>query len=224
LHAPVADASELADAVAALHPEIRFYLAHDLATKGAKPVARHMLETWVTANPSPSMIEIATFLTACRDQDEPSVVWQAFQAVLAHPPSDDVVTRYIDAVAAEFGIGAIAPFWGSLPNGLLARRPLLAARLSFYEHNPTTTKWLLEKVDLATLDQSDRQTWLGLLIAVATPAEAFEVLHGRRHTGRLPSDLLPGYARLAGGLGQDIEYRDALIDLASIAHAGSPDK
>jgi tetratricopeptide (TPR) repeat protein len=213
LHGPVADASELADAVAATHPEVRFYLAHDLAMKGAQPVARHMLENWVTANPSPSMIEIATFLTACRDLGEQTVIWQAFSDVLTHPSSDDLVIRWIDAVAGEFGIGAIAPFWGSLPNGLLGRRPMLAARLAFYEHDLITTKWLLGKVDLAAIEQSDRQAWIDLLNVVAAPTEVFEVLHQLRRGGRLPSDLLPSYARLAGSLGQDVEYRDALADL-----------
>ena len=81
-----ADASELGDAVAVLHPEIRFFLVRGLAEMGVRPLARHLLETWINANPSPSMNEIAAFLSACRDQDEPRIVWQAFSAVLETPP------------------------------------------------------------------------------------------------------------------------------------------
>ena len=218
LEAPVADASELADAVAALHPEIRFFLVRGLATMGAKPVARHLLSTWVKENPSPSTNDIAGFLSACREQGEPEIVWQAFGEVLRRPVSNDLIARYSEAIAAEFGIGALAPFWGSLPQEVAEQRPLLAAQLAFHEHNLAMTKWLLGKVDLATLGTSYRRTWIDLLMAVTSPPDAFGVLRDLRRSGRLPPDLLPQYARLAGELGQDIEYRAALVDLGRNVH------
>jgi hypothetical protein len=217
LRAPVAEASELAEAVAVLHPEIRLYLAHGLAAMGAIPIARHLLETWAAANPSPSMNEIAAFLSACREQDEPAIVWQAFGEVLRHPVSEDVITRYSEAIAAEFGLGALAPFWANLPK-VIEQRSLLAAQLAFHENNPGLTKLLLEEVDLFALEAPDRRMWFDLLVAVASPPEAFEVLRGRRRSNRLSLDLLPQYARLAGGLGQEIDYRDALADLNRKAH------
>ena len=191
LEAPVADASELADAVAVLHPEIRFFLVRGLATMGAKPVARHLLSTWVKENPSPSTNDIAGFLSACREQGEPEIVWQAFGEVLSRPASNDLIARYSEAIAAEFGIGALAPFWGSLPQEVTERRPLLAAQLAFHEHNLAMTKWLLGKVDLATLGTSYRQTWIDLLMAVTAPPDAFGVLRDLRRSGHLPADLLP---------------------------------
>jgi tetratricopeptide (TPR) repeat protein len=218
VRAPVADASELADAVAVLHPEVRFFLVQGLAKMGAGSVARHLLETWVKANPAPSMNEIAAFLSACRDQDEPGIVWQTFGEVLRGPSSNDLITHFSEAIAAEFGIGALAPFWTSLPLAVTEGRPLLAARLAFHEQNPAMTNWLLDKVDLATLEASDRRTWIDLLNAVASPPEAFEVLRDRRLSGRLPPDLLAQYARLAGGLGQETEYRAALADLSRAVH------
>jgi Flp pilus assembly protein TadD len=218
VRAPVADASELADAVAVLHPEVRFFLVQGLAKMGAGPVARHLLETWVKANPTPSMNEIAAFLSACRDQDEPGIVWQTFGEVLRGPSSNDLITHFSEAIAAEFGIGALAPFWTSLPPAVTEGRPLLAARLAFHEQNPAMTKWLLDKVDLAALETSDRRMWIDLLNAVASPPEAFEVLRNRRLSGRLPPDLLAQYARLAGGLGQEIEYRAAVADLSRMVH------
>ena len=211
--APVAEASDLADAVAVLHPEIRLFLAHGLAAAGAKPIARHLLETWASANPSPSMNDIAAFLSACRDQDEPAVVWQTLQeAVRRHAPND-VIGRYSVAIAAEFGIGALAPFWRSLPKTVIEQLPLLAAQLAFHEHDPGMTKRLLEKVDLAMLDASSQHLWIDLLTAVATPAEGFVVLRDRRHSGHLPQELLARYARLAAQLGQEFEYQSALGDL-----------
>ena len=218
LRAPVADASELGDAVVVLHPEIRFFLVRGLATIGAKLVARHLLETWVKANPSPSMDEIAAFLFACREQDEPAIVWQAFGNVLRQRSPVDLILRYSEAIAAEFGIGALAPFWASLPKAVIERGPLLAARLAFHEHNLVMTKWLLEKVDLTMLNTSNRRLWIDLLIAVASPPDVFEVLRTQRRGGQLPSDLLPQYARLAGVLGQEIEYRRALVDLSREIH------
>ena len=200
--------------MAVLHPEVRFFLVRGLAEMGAKPLARHLLETWVKANPSPSMNEIAAFLSACRNQGEQEIVWQTFGEVLRPPFSDEVITRYIEAIAAEFGIGALAPFWASLPQAVMERRPLLAARLAFHEHNLPMTKWLLEKIDPTVLETSDRQMWIDLLTAVASLPEAFEILRERRRAGILPPDLLRQYARLAGGLGQEVEYRSALADLS----------
>ncbi len=211
--APIADAAELAEAVAVLHPEVRLFLARDLAQTGAPQVARHLLETWTTANPSPSMNEIAGFLSACREQDEPAIVWRAFGEALRTPVSIDLIIRYSEAIAAEFGIGALAPFWPSLPPAVMERRPLLAARLAFYEDNPTMAKWLLGKVDLAALEASDRRMWIDLLTAIVSPAEVYEVLRDLRQSGRLPSDLTAQYARLAGGFGHEIEYRAALTEL-----------
>ena len=210
LQAPVADASELADAVVALRPEIRLFLVHGLATMGAKPVARHLLETWIEANSSPSANEIAAFLTACRDQDEPAIVWQTFGEVLSHSRSNDLIARYSEAIVAEFGIVSLAPFWASLPQGVIEQRPLLGARLAYHEGDLALTKWLLEKVDLATLATSDRRMWIDLLTTVASPSEVFGILRGQRP---LPPDLLPQYARLAGELGQEAEYRAALAEL-----------
>jgi tetratricopeptide (TPR) repeat protein len=213
LRAPVGDASELADAVAALHPEIRLFLVHELAADGARPVARHLLETWEDANPSPSTDEIAAFLTACREQDEPGIVWQTFGEVISHSRSSDVIAHYIDAIQAEFGIGALAPFWPKLPRGLLEHRPLMAARLAFHEGHLAAAKWLLEKADLRVLAPSDHQAWIDLFTLVTSPPEAFNFLREERHSGRLPPDLLVRYARLAGTLGQEAEYRAAVADL-----------
>jgi tetratricopeptide (TPR) repeat protein len=216
--APVADASELGDAVAALHPEVRFFLVHGLAQMGARAVARHLLETWIDATPSPSKNEIAAFLSACRDQDEPAVVWRTFGEVLNRPLSNELITRFIEALTAEFGIGALAPFWASLPPAITENRPLLAARLAFHEHDLAMTTWLLQKVDLVPLEASDRRMWFDLLTAATSPPDVFGMLRDRRRSGRLPSDLLPEYARIAGALGQEIEYRAALTDLNRKVH------
>ena len=156
-----------------LHPEVRFFLANGLAKMGAGPVARHVLATWSKANPAPSMNEIAAFLSACRDHDEPGIVWQAFAEVPGQHAPNDVITRYSEAIVAEFGIGALAPFWSSLPRAVIEGRPLLASRLAFHEHDLALTRWLLGKVDLDTIGTSERQMGLDLLTATASPSEVY---------------------------------------------------
>jgi hypothetical protein len=207
--APVAETSELAEAIVVLHPEVRFFLANGLAKMGARAVAHHILATWSKANPAPSMNEIAAFLSACRDQDEPAIVWRAFADVLGSPKSDNIVARYVAAIAAEFGIGALAPFWSSLPRAVIEGSPLLAARLAFQEHDFALTRWLLDRVDLDRLEISDRRFWIDLLTAVASPAEVFVALRERRIEGRLPRDLMADHARIAAALGEETEYRAA---------------
>ena len=212
-HAPVTDASELAETVAALHPELRFYLVGELAKMGAGPVADALLANWSQTNPSPSMNELAAFLTMCRQRNEPGIVWQAFAGVLRRHAPDDVIARYGEAIAAEFGIGALAPFWSYLPQSVYQASPLLAARLAFQEHDLPLTRRLLDKVDLSVAGRSDRQMWLDLLTAVAPPAEVFSALHNRQLSGSLPRDLIAKYAVIAGELGLDTEYRAALANL-----------
>lgn len=216
LQAPTAGASELAEAIVTLHPEVRFFLASGLAKSGAGLVARHVLATWSKANPAPSMNEIAAFLTACRDQDQPAIVWQVFAEVLGRHAPRDVITRYVTAIAAEFGIGALAPFWSNLPQAVIDGSPMLSARLAFHEHDLVLTRRLLDRIDLGTLGMSDRQMWIDLMTAIASPPEVFAALRDRRISGHLPRDLLPRYARFAAESGQEIEYRAALAGLRHV--------
>jgi tetratricopeptide (TPR) repeat protein len=219
LHALPNEASELAEAIAVLHPEVRFFLAKGLVNMGGMAVARHLLATWSTANPAPSANEIAAFLSACRDQDEPTIVWQAFAGALGRHAPNDIIARYSEAIAAEFGIGALAPFWASLPRKVIEDRPLLAARLAFHEHDLALTGWLLDRVDLRSLATPDRRMWIDLLTAILSPPEVFAVLRDRRSKGGLPGDIMADYARSAATFGQEMEYQAALADLRRIDRA-----
>jgi hypothetical protein len=212
LGAPEPEGLEIADAVVASHPEIRLYLIHILTRMGATAAARHLLETWAGTDRSPSADEIAAFLTACREQNEEPVFWQAFGRVL-ESKSSEVVARYTDTIVAEFGIGALAPFWQSLPREVTEHRPLLAARLAFHEGDLEMVRRLLDQLNLTPLSASDRQIWIDLLMATASAPETFVVLRRLRHRGSLPADLLPQYVRLAGELGEEAEYQAALVEL-----------
>ncbi len=216
-YAPVADASELAEAVAVLHPELRFFLVNELAKVGAPQVAERLLATWSQANPSPSLNELAAFLGACRALNEPGIVWQAFAGVLSRHAPDGVVTRYSQAIAAVFGIGSLAPFWPYLPQSIYQSSPLLAAQLAFQEHDLALTRRLLDRVDLSVALSADRRMWLELLTAVAQPAEVVAALHNRQLRGSLPRELMAKYAVMAGELGLDTEYRAALTDLRHVS-------
>jgi hypothetical protein len=212
-NAATSDAAEVAEAVVQLHPEIRLFLVHELAASDAKPVAAHLLETWARANASATMDEMAGFLTACRELDEPALVWRNFGEVLGGSAPDTFKARFSEAMVAEFGIASLAPFWARLPRAALEGNPLLLARLAFHEQNLPLAKLLLDRVEVAALPALDRQMWLGLLNAVASPVEVFEVLRRVHRRGGLPHELLLPYARLAGGLGQEIDYRAAVADL-----------
>lgn len=212
-HAP-AEAMLLADAVTDLHPEIRFYLVRALTEDGSNAVAHHLLETWPKANPLPSMEQIAGFLTACREQNQQDLVWRALGTTLADRSAEAIAPLYAEAIAAEFGIGALAPFWGDLLQPVLTYRPLLAARLAFHERSVDLAKRLVGVIDPSTLSTGDRRIWTDLLTASATPVEAFKLLYARRSGGRLPPDVLVVYAKLAGELGQEVELRSVLKELS----------
>jgi tetratricopeptide (TPR) repeat protein len=213
--ARVTDAAVLADAVVAAHPETRLYLAHELFAMGARPLSRRLLVTWAAAQTHPTAADIAAFLTVCREFHDPGIVWQAFGEVLAAHRSPDFVISFSEAVAAEFGIRALAPYWNALPKRLAQRRPLLAARLVFDANDIPLTRYFLGRVDISALDSSGQQIWFDLLNTVAEPKVALEVLRIQRSGGHLSPRLLAQYARLAGAYGHDGELRAALADLQS---------
>lgn len=210
-HLPPSEASDLADAVVEVHPDIRLFLVQDLARADAKPAAIHLLETWIMANASPRADEVAAFISVCRQQNQLRIVWDSYAYALGHHFADEVVTRLSEAIAAEFGIASLAPFWSRLPQEMMEQTSLLPARLAFAAHDQRTTNNLLQVVDLTALDRPSRQMWMELLTATTSPIEALQVLRNRRD--RLPPDLLVSYARLAGELGQEIDYRAAVAAL-----------
>jgi tetratricopeptide (TPR) repeat protein len=220
-YAPVATAAQLADAVALAHPEIRFYLAGELSKAGAHAVARRLLAGWSAANPAPQPNQIAGFVAACHDHDAPGIVWSAFASALARPAPDAVIGSFADAIIAQFGIGAIAPFWPSLPQAVVARRPLLAVRLALDANDTALARRLLAAVAPAALPAAERQQWSALLAAAAAPGERFAILRRLSETGALPAELNSEYASLALQLGHEQAYRTALAP-ARYATDGGP--
>ena len=206
---PKAGASEvddLADAVAALYPDIRLYLVKDLAGAGATPVARHLLVTWVDANPSPTPNEIAAFLSICLELDQQDIAWQTFGAVLSRGKPKNVIIQFANAMAANFGVGALAPFWVALPPDFAERAPILAALLAFHEGDLVATHRLIAMVDVSSLSETDTLLWTELLAAVTTPGDALPMLRERRDSPRLSAALLVQYARAVRTLGQNYEF------------------
>jgi tetratricopeptide (TPR) repeat protein len=208
-----AEASALADTVVAFHPEIRLYLVHEMLMS-APSVARHLLTTWGAAQTNPTSADFAAFLTACRELRDPAIIWQNFADALAARRPDRLIMGFGEAIAAEFGIQALAPFWPALPKRLTWRRPLLTARLMFDAQNIPLTKYFLSRVDLARLETSDQPIWFDLLSAVAEPRDVLDALRTQKAGGHLSPDLLARYALLSGAYGHHEDLQAALADLA----------
>jgi hypothetical protein len=213
--APPEVAGRLADAVAAAHPDIRFYLAAEFRKSGAAAVARHLLAGWAAANPAPSADEVMGFVAACSSQDAASLVWAAFAAALARHAPDAVLGRFLDAIIAEFGIGALAPFWAALPPTVVAGNPLLGARLALQARQEAVARRLLAAVPPASLLPADRRQWFALLAASAPAAERFAILARHQAGGTLPRELLGDYLGLALQLGDERAYRGALATMTA---------
>lgn len=211
IHAPPPVTAELARVVASTHPDIRFYLAAELDRMGARAAAGGLLAGWAAANPAPSASEIAAFASACRAHGRPDLVWAAFGAVLARGGPDAVIRRFLDVIVAEFGIGAVAPFWSSLPPSVIAGNPLFGVRLALDAGEPALARRLLAALPPATLAVPDQHQWLALLAAAATPAEQFAILDDYHGRGALPRELGAGYLALALRLGHERAYRAALV-------------
>lgn len=207
------DAIKLADVIVNLHPDIQLYLARSLRGAKARPVAVHLLKTWVGSNPSPTADELSGFVSVCRELDNPGIVWQAFRSVILEGRDGAVLIRFAETIAAEFGIGALSPYWSSLPRDALMRQPLLAARLAFHEQDLPLTRLLLDQVDVGGLNAANRRTWFDLLTIVASAPDVFSALQFWRRNTRLEPDLLLQYARLVGGLGYERDFASAIADL-----------
>lgn len=208
--APPEVAGQLADRVAATHPEIRFYLAAEFRKAGAAAIARRLLAGWAVANPAPSADEVMGFVAACAAQDAAPLVWAAFAAALARPAPDAVLGRFLDAIIAEFGIGALAPFWAALPPTVIAGNPLLGARLALQARQEAVARRLLAALPPASLRPADRRQWFALLAASTPAAERFAILARHQASGTLPGELLGDYLGLALQLGDERAYREAL--------------
>ena len=151
--APVADASELADAVAVLHPETRFFLVQRPRDDGCQAGRAPPFVDLGQRNPSPSMNDIAGFLSACRAQEgQPEIVWQAFGDVLSRPASNDLIARFSRQSQRSSASGARALLGEPAARCYRTNILCLPHSLAFNEHDLATTKWLLGKVDLASLD------------------------------------------------------------------------
>ncbi len=212
LQAAAGDLDDLADAVAALYPNIMLYLVKDLAGAGATSVALHLLGTWIVANPSPTPNEIAAFLSVCRELDQQNIAWQTFGTVLSRGKPKSVVMQFTKAMAANFGVGALAPFWAGLPSDFAERDPLLAALLSFHEGDLVATRHLIVTVDVSSLSKADTQLWVELLAAVMTPDDALPMLRERRDSPHVSAALLIQYARVVRSLGQTYAFLPDFMD------------
>lgn len=209
------DTLRIADATMATHPEIRLYAAKQLGEAGALPVAKHLLVSWAKTNNDPTMVELAALLSVSREVGAPDAIWHAFADTMSKQHEDQVMVRYSEALAAEFGLGALDSFWRLLPNKPLLTTSILPARRAFMDHNLALTRALLLKVDLAGLSPVDRTMWLQMLGQSTAERERFVLLQALRKQNRLPPDLLIEHARLAGQLGQEAEYRASLVQLQS---------
>ena len=207
----------LADQVANSYPEIQFFLVKELAGIGAVSTARHLLSTWIGTNPRPSAEEIAGFIASCLDQNAPEIVWATFGVVINHTGASRAIARFADAMADQFGVGSLAPFWSRLSTELRGQRPLLMARMAYEENDPASARLVLEQIVPLDLTPADQRIWLSLLKAVAPPSSVFDYLSHLRHDGGLPALLLPEFARLAGEIGDEATYRDVLADLSQAA-------
>ncbi len=216
-HAPVATAAAMADTVARTHPEIRFFLAGELGKAGDRAIALRLLAGWGAANSAPGPNQVAGFVAACHDQNAPGIVWTTFASTLTRPAPDAVIGDFVDAIIAEFGIGAMAPFWPSLPPSMAAHNPLIAARLALDAQDPALARRLLEAVAPAALPAARRQQWFALLTAVAPPGERFAILSRYRDNGALSTELDGEFVALALQLGDEQAYRATLPPARSVA-------
>jgi len=207
------DTIRIADATMAIHPEIRLYAAKQLYEEGRSQVAKHLLLSWAKTNNNPTLVELAALLSVSREIGAPDAIWHAFADTMSKQHEDQVMVRYSEALAAEFGLGALDSVWHLLPDKALLTTSILAARRAFTIHNLPLTRALLLEIDLSRLSPVDRTMWLQMLEQSTVVGERFVLLQALRKQNRLPPDLLVAYARLAGQLGHEGEYRASLVQL-----------
>ncbi|MCB1505175.1 MAG: hypothetical protein KDJ47_09380 [Hyphomicrobiaceae bacterium] len=207
------NSNRIADAAMAAHPEIRLYAAKQLYDKGALPVAKHLLMSWANSNKEPSLVDMAALLSVSRDVGVPDAIWHAFSDAMAKQHSEQVMVHYSEALAAEFGPDVLDPFWRTLPEKALLKSSILPAQRAFRNRNFALAKALLLEIDLTQLNSTDQKLWLQMLEQSIPVHERFFVLQALRKQNRLPRDLLIEYAKFAGQLGQEGEYRASLAEL-----------
>ena len=119
---------------------------------------------------------------------------------------------FAKAMAANFGVDAIAPLWRELPSDFAERDPLFAALLLFHNGDLVTTNRLIAMVDARSLSESDTTMWTQLLAAVTTPSDAVPMLRDQWDGPRLSAALVIQYARDARALGHRYEFLPRVTD------------
>jgi tetratricopeptide (TPR) repeat protein len=215
--APLEQSLLFAEAAIALHPEIRLYLARVLAEQGLRPLAGRLILSWPDRDREPGELEIADYLLAGKAVGDSGAIWRTFALIRAKHRWAEAEVRYAEALANHYGIAAIAGLRPRLSSEVLARRPIFAARLAAFEHDPRLARRMLLKVDLGSISPDERRAWAALFSDSQGERALLDVLASLRQKRHLPADLLLVQARLAERLGAAPEHRLALIEMQRLA-------
>ncbi|MDR7038074.1 tetratricopeptide (TPR) repeat protein [Methylobacterium sp. BE186] len=199
--APLAEARKLAETSAALHPEARLYLAKSLAEQGNRRLAVSMLLGWPYDGMPLTKPNIDGYVVASAATGIPTLIWSRFAMLRGRPAEGEAQALFAEAIAAEYGLPAIAMLQPALPDEVLRRRPIFGARLALHLGQQMRARHILAEADLELLTPAERGQWLDLLLRLNTPQEAFATLSRLEARSQLPGNLHAACRAMAIRLG-----------------------
>ncbi|GEP06079.1 tetratricopeptide repeat protein [Methylobacterium oxalidis] len=200
--APLAEARGLAQASAILHPDAQLYLAKSLAEQGNRRLATALLLEWPYEGMPLNKPNIDGYVAAAAATGIPTLIWSRFALLRSRPAETEAQALFAEAIAAEYGLSSIALLQPALPDAVLRRRPLFAARLALHLGQQVRARLVLAEADLDGLPPAELAQWLDLVMRLNSPQAAFATLQNLEQRMQLPESLHAAYRALATQLGR----------------------
>jgi hypothetical protein len=215
-NAPTDVAARLARTSAYQYPEGGLYLARTLGEQGSRGVAEAVLADWPWPNTRLTVREVQSFVEVAAIFGRPAHLWEAFARVRAQPAESAAQAAFAEALAGQYGDGAVLGLQPPLAIDLLRERPVFGARIALATGRRPLAQQLLAGVDPGALSVAERSGWSTLLRMAFGPLRAFEILDALRRRGDLPPSLQAAYLGLGAEVGRMGARRSILAEVNQI--------
>ncbi|AWN39933.1 tetratricopeptide repeat protein [Methylobacterium durans] len=200
--APLPEARDLAMTSAALHPDAKLYLAKSLAEQGNRRLATALLLGWPYEGMPLTKPNIDGYVAAAAATGIPTLIWSRFSMLRSRPGEKEAQALYAEAIAAEYGLSAIAMLQPALPDDVLRKRPVFAARIALHRGQQLRARQILAEAKLEAMTAAELAQWLDFVLQLNTAQGALATLQNLEQRMQLPEGLHAAYRALAARLGR----------------------
>ncbi|MCG6114051.1 MAG: hypothetical protein MEQ84_02535 [Mesorhizobium sp.] len=192
-----------------LEPTVLAYLLDVFSREARLDLFGGLLSSWINHAGNMTDERIQTHLQQvviiASERGMQALIFEGLVRQLDRHERPDLAASLAEAILDRFGQPALMPYRPALTPGILAARPLLAARLLLAEGNLHAARHYLLQADLEKLGQQLCTHWLPAAQAVLAPDQLLSEIVTRSGTGLMPDCLIRPALELAGRIGRNGE-------------------